>query len=170
MADPRVLLVDDQRQVTRMLRSSLELSGRSYDILDVASAEEALREMERGPVDLVVTDLRLPEMSGLELIARIRDKTISGKLAKQVFEAMWDGQGSADRIIAAKGLKQVTDVAAISAVIREVLANSPKQLEQYRGGQEKLFGYFVGQVMQASQGKANPAQVNQLLRSMLDES
>jgi len=72
MADPRVLLVDDQRQVTRMLRSSLELSGRSYDILDVASAEEALREMERGPVDLVVTDLRLPEMSGLELIARIR--------------------------------------------------------------------------------------------------
>jgi len=72
MTDPRVLLVDDQRQVTRMLRSSLELSGRSYEILDVASAEEALREMERGPVDLIVTDLRLPEMSGLELIARIR--------------------------------------------------------------------------------------------------
>ncbi len=72
MADPRVLLVDDQRQVTRMLRSSLELSGRRYDILDVASAEEALREMERGPIDLLVTDLRLPEMSGLELIARIR--------------------------------------------------------------------------------------------------
>lgn len=72
MADPRVLLVDDQRQVTRMLRSSLELSGRSYDILSVASAEEALRELESGPVDLVVTDLRLPEMSGLELLARIR--------------------------------------------------------------------------------------------------
>jgi CheY-like chemotaxis protein len=72
MGDPRVLLVDDQRQVTRMLRSSLELSGRSYDILDVASAEEALREVERGPVDLIVTDLRLPEMSGLELVARIR--------------------------------------------------------------------------------------------------
>lgn len=72
MAAPRVLLVDDQRQVTRMLRSSLELSGRSYDILDVGSAEEALREMEQGPVDLVVTDLRLPEMTGLELIARLR--------------------------------------------------------------------------------------------------
>jgi CheY-like chemotaxis protein len=72
MADPRVLLVDDQRQVTRMLRTSLELSGRSYEVVDVKSAEEALREMERGPVDLVVTDLRLPEMSGLELIARIR--------------------------------------------------------------------------------------------------
>jgi CheY-like chemotaxis protein len=72
MADPRVLLVDDQRQVTRMLRTSLELSGRSYEIVDVQSAEEALREMDRGPVDLVVTDLRLPEMSGLELIARIR--------------------------------------------------------------------------------------------------
>jgi CheY-like chemotaxis protein len=72
MANPRVLLVDDQRQVTRMLRTSLELSGRTYDIIDVASAEEALREMDRGPVDLVVTDLRLPEMTGLELIARIR--------------------------------------------------------------------------------------------------
>ena len=72
MADPRVLLVDDQRQVTRMLRSSLELSGRSYEILSVASAEEALRELESGPIDLVVTDLRLPEMSGLELLARIR--------------------------------------------------------------------------------------------------
>jgi len=72
MADPRVLLVDDQRQVTRMLRTSLELSGRAYDIVDVRSAEEALREMDRGPIDLVVTDLRLPEMSGLELIARVR--------------------------------------------------------------------------------------------------
>ena len=72
MAVPRVLLVDDQRQVTRMLRTSLELSGRAYDIVDVRSAEEALGEMDRGPVDLVVTDLRLPEMSGLELIARIR--------------------------------------------------------------------------------------------------
>ncbi len=72
MANPRVLLVDDQRQVTRMLRTSLELSGRTYEIIDVASAEEALREMDRGPVDLVVTDLRLPEMTGLELIARIR--------------------------------------------------------------------------------------------------
>lgn len=80
MADPRVLLVDDQRQVTRMLRTSLELSGRAYDIVDVRSAEEALREMERGPVDLVVTDLRLPEMSGLELIARIR-QTHSGMRA-----------------------------------------------------------------------------------------
>jgi len=69
---PRILLVDDQRQVTRMLRTSLELSGRAYDIVDVRSAEEALREMDSGPVDLVVTDLRLPEMSGLELIARIR--------------------------------------------------------------------------------------------------
>src|SRR3989304_1362551 len=72
MAIPRVLLVDDQRQVTRMLRPSLELSGRAYDIVDVRSAEEALGEMDRGPVDLVVTDLRLPEMSGLERIARIR--------------------------------------------------------------------------------------------------
>jgi len=91
MAVPRVLLVDDQRQVTRMLRTSLELSGRAYDIVDVRSAEEALGEMDRGPVDLVVTDLRLPEMSGLELIARIRQThpgmraiLVTGQATRQV--------------------------------------------------------------------------------------
>src|SRR3990172_4615973 len=91
MAASRVLLVDDQRQVTRMLRTSLELSGRAYDIVDVKSAEEALREMDSGPVDLVVTDLRLPEMSGLELIARIRQThpgmraiLVTGQATRQV--------------------------------------------------------------------------------------
>ena len=101
------------------------------------------------------------------LLQRIDDGTISGKIAKQVFEAMWDGEGDADRVIEKKGLKQITDPAAIEAVIREVLEQNPRQLEQYRNGQDKLFGFFVGQVMKASQGKANPAEVNQLLRQML---
>ena len=101
------------------------------------------------------------------LVKRISDNTISGKIAKDVLEAMWNGEGDADAVIAKKGLKQITDTGAIEKVIDEVMANNPKQLEQYRGGQDKLFGFFVGQVMKASQGKANPAQVNDLLKKKL---
>ncbi len=102
------------------------------------------------------------------LLQRIGDKTISGKIAKDVFEAMWEGEGSADTVIEARGLRQITDSSAIEAVIEQVLNDNPSQLEQYRGGKPKLFGYFVGQVMKATQGKANPAQVNELLRKKLD--
>jgi aspartyl-tRNA(Asn)/glutamyl-tRNA(Gln) amidotransferase subunit B len=102
------------------------------------------------------------------LLQRIEDGTISGKIAKQVFEAMWNGEGTADEIIEQKGLKQISDSSAIESIIQEVLDNSPKQIEQYRGGQQKVFGYFVGQVMKATQGKANPKQVNELLRKKLD--
>ena len=101
------------------------------------------------------------------LVKRISDNTISGKIAKDVLEAMWNGEGDADAVIAKKGLKQITDTGAIEKVIDEVMANNPRQLEQYRGGQDKLFGFFVGQVMKASQGKANPAQVNELLKKKL---
>ncbi len=101
------------------------------------------------------------------MIQRIADDTISGKIAKEVFEAMWNGEGDADAIIEKKGLKQVTDTGAIEQAIDAVIANNPKQLEQYRGGQEKLFGFFVGQVMKATQGKANPALLNELLKKKL---
>jgi aspartyl-tRNA(Asn)/glutamyl-tRNA(Gln) amidotransferase subunit B len=101
------------------------------------------------------------------LLARIVDGTISGKIAKEVFEAMWSGQSDADAIIDAKGLRQITDTGAIERVIAEVLAANPAQLAGYRSGKDKLFGFFVGQVMKATGGKANPAQVNELLRKML---
>ena len=106
------------------------------------------------------------------LIQRIRDNTISGKIAKQVFEALWNREGdSADDIIDKKGLKQVSDSGALEAMIDEVIANSPDQVEQYRaadeGKQKKLIGYFVGQVMKASKGQANPGMVNQLLNKKL---
>ena len=95
------------------------------------------------------------------------DNTISGKIAKEVLEAMWAGEGDADAVIGKKGLKQITDSGAIEKAIDEVIAKNPKQLEQYRSGQEKLFGFFVGQVMKATGGKANPAQVNELLEKKL---
>ncbi|WP_455218178.1 Asp-tRNA(Asn)/Glu-tRNA(Gln) amidotransferase subunit GatB [Kaarinaea lacus] len=102
------------------------------------------------------------------MIKRISDNTISGKIAKEVFDAMWKGEGDADTIIEAKGLKQITDSGAIEPIIDEIIASNPGQVEQYRGGKEKLFGFFVGQVMKATQGKANPQQVNDLLKKKLD--
>jgi len=101
------------------------------------------------------------------LLARIVDNTISGKIAKDVFEAMWSEGAAADAIIEAKGLKQITDTSAIEKAIDEVMAKNPQQLADYRSGKDKLFGFFVGQVMKATQGKANPAQLNELLKRKL---
>jgi aspartyl-tRNA(Asn)/glutamyl-tRNA(Gln) amidotransferase subunit B len=101
------------------------------------------------------------------LLARIVDGTISGKIAKDVFEAMWSGRAEADSIIAAKGLRQITDTSAIERAIADVMTANPAQLADYRSGKDKLFGFFVGQVMKATGGKANPAQVNELLKRML---
>ena len=101
------------------------------------------------------------------LIKRIQDKTVSGKLAKQVFEAIWNGEGDADTVIETRGLKQITDAGTIEAVIEEILAANPTQVEQYRSGKDKVFGFFVGQVMKATKGKANPRQVNELLKQKL---
>ena len=108
-----------------------------------------------------------------ELIRRVLDDTINGKAAKQVFQALWNGQGeSADAVIEAKGLKQVTDTGAIEAMIDQVIAESPAQVAQYRDSEPekrgKMIGYFVGQVMKASRGTANPQQVNGLLKEKLD--
>ena len=125
----------------------------------------ALNKAEKEITDSPISALQLGG-----LINRINDNTISGKIAKQVFEALWNGEGeSADAIIDSKGLKQVTDTGAIEAVINDVIAASPQQLADYRGGKDKLFGYFVGEVMKRSKGKANPAQVNELLKKALTE-
>jgi len=101
------------------------------------------------------------------LVARIEDQTISGKIAKTVFEALWNGEGEVDEIIETRGLKQVTDTGAIESLVDEVIAECPDQCEQYRNGNEKVLGYLVGQAMKKSQGKANPQQVNELLRKKL---
>jgi aspartyl-tRNA(Asn)/glutamyl-tRNA(Gln) amidotransferase subunit B len=101
------------------------------------------------------------------LLARIGDQTISGKIAKDVFEAMWKDGKSADEIIEQKGLRQITDSGAIEAVIDSVIAANPAQLKDYRSGKDKLFGFFVGQVQKATGGKANPAQLNELLKAKL---
>jgi aspartyl-tRNA(Asn)/glutamyl-tRNA(Gln) amidotransferase subunit B len=101
------------------------------------------------------------------MLKRILDKTISATAAKDVLEGMWAGEGDADAVIAAKGLKQVTDTGAIEAMVDEIIAKNPAQVEEYRSGKEKVFGFFVGQTMRASKGKADPALVNELLKEKL---
>ena len=101
------------------------------------------------------------------LLKRILDNTLSGKLAKEVFEAMWAGEGNADAVIENKGLKQITDSSAIEKIIDGIMVANPQQLSDYRAGKDKLFAFFVGQVMKATQGKANPRQVNELLKRKL---
>ena len=116
---------------------------------------------------LEIGQSRIPADRLAGLLARIVDSTISGKIAKEVFEAMWTEGRDADAIIDAKGLRQITDTSAIEQAIDEVMAKSPGQLAEYRAGKDKLFGYFVGQVMKATGGKANPAQLNDLLKRKL---
>jgi aspartyl-tRNA(Asn)/glutamyl-tRNA(Gln) amidotransferase subunit B len=107
-----------------------------------------------------------PEMLG-GLIKRIADNTISGKIAKQVFEGLWNGEGDTDAIIAAKGLQQLTDTGAIEGLIDEVIRDNPGQVEQYRSGKQQLLAFFVGQVMKKCGGKANPKQLNEILKDKL---
>ncbi|WP_295681389.1 Asp-tRNA(Asn)/Glu-tRNA(Gln) amidotransferase subunit GatB [uncultured Nevskia sp.] len=159
----------------KTLTSSRELAA-YYEAVVAASGAEA-----KLCANWVATDLlgALNKMSkGIEespisaeafaaLLKRIADKTINGKIAKDVFEAMVAGEGTADEIIKAKGLVQVTDESAIIAAIDDVIAKNPQQLADYRGGKDKLYGFFVGQAMKATQGKANPDALNRLLKERL---
>ena len=101
------------------------------------------------------------------LLTRIEDGTISGKIAKEIFRSMWAGEGEADSIIESKGLRQITDTLEIELLVDQVLLENPVQVDQFKSGKDKVFGFFVGQVMKLSKGKANPQQVNSLLRKKL---
>ncbi|MGE4502464.1 MAG: Asp-tRNA(Asn)/Glu-tRNA(Gln) amidotransferase subunit GatB [Thiomicrospira sp.] len=149
-----------------------------FEALVKASATEAkicanwmtgdlAKALNKDGLDIAESPVSAQALGGL--LQRISDNTISGKIAKQVFEAMWAGEGSADEVIAAKGLKQITDSGAIEKIVDDVLAANAGQVEAYKNGQDKLFGFFVGQVMKLSQGQANPTQVNQLLKQKLGQ-
>jgi aspartyl-tRNA(Asn)/glutamyl-tRNA(Gln) amidotransferase subunit B len=117
---------------------------------------------------LEITAIPVNTQALASLLKRIQDNTISGKIAKEVFDALWNGEGSTDEIIEKKGLKQITDSSAIEGLIDGIIAANPKQLEEYRSGKDKLFGFFVGQAMKASKGKANPEQLNAILKQKLE--
>ncbi|MFV5503425.1 Asp-tRNA(Asn)/Glu-tRNA(Gln) amidotransferase subunit GatB [Acinetobacter sp. 226] len=121
--------------------------------------------LNKAGLDLADSPVSSEKLGGM--IARIVDNTISGKIAKQVFGFMWEEGKTADEIIAEKGLKQETDTGAIEAIIKDVLAANEKMVEEYKSGKEKAFNGLVGQVMKASKGKANPAQVNELMKKLI---
>ena len=121
--------------------------------------------LNKNQIDVQDSPISARELS--ELVKRISDDTISGKIAKDVFKAMWKGNGRVDDIIESQGLKQMTDVTAIEDIIDGIIANNIEQVEQFKAGNTKLLGYFVGQVMNATQGKANPKQVNKILNDKL---
>jgi aspartyl-tRNA(Asn)/glutamyl-tRNA(Gln) amidotransferase subunit B len=130
---------------------------------------ELLAQLNRSETSLQDSPVSAAALGGL--VARILDSTISGKIAKQVFEAMWQGEGSADEIIEAKGLKQVSDSGELEAMVDQVIADNAAQVQQYlaadEGKRKKLVGFFVGQVMKLSRGQANPKMVNELLAKKL---
>ena len=116
---------------------------------------------------LEIQDSRIDATALAGLVNRINDNTISGKIAKEVFDAMWSGEGSADEIIEAKGLKQITDTSAIEGIVDAIIGANPDQVAEYRAGKDKLLGFFVGQVMKETGGKANPGQVNKVIKEKL---
>ena len=124
--------------------------------------------LNRGDTEIQQSPVNPVMLAGL--LRRVADNTISGKIAKQVFEAMWQGEGSADEIIDARGLKQITDSGAIESLIDKVISENSEQVEQFRAGKGKVLGFFVGQVMKRSKGQANPGQVNQMLRTKLKDT
>jgi len=131
----------------------------NWAMMEIASALNRL--------GLSISQIPITPLDRATLIARILDGTISHKIAGEVFGAMLNGEGSADEIIAKRGLKQISDAGAIEKIVDEVLAANAKQVDDYRAGKERAFNSLVGQVMKRSQGKANPAQVNQILRRRL---
>jgi aspartyl-tRNA(Asn)/glutamyl-tRNA(Gln) amidotransferase subunit B len=159
----------------KTLTSSRELANYYEEVVNLSGAEaklcanwvatDLLGALNKIGKDIDTSPVSADALAGL--LKRIADKTISGKIAKEVFEAMIAGEGDADSIIKAKGLVQITDESAIVAAIDRVMAASPGQLADYRSGKDKLFGFFVGQVMKATQGKANPDAVNRLLKEKL---
>jgi aspartyl-tRNA(Asn)/glutamyl-tRNA(Gln) amidotransferase subunit B len=161
-----------------VLTASRELADYYEDVVRAAPQDpklaanwvmgELAAALNKENLDVTSGKLAAGRLAGL--LARIADQTISGKLAKEVFESMWAEGATADAVIEAKGLRQITDSAAIEGVIDAVLQKNPGQLAEYRSGKDKLFGFFVGQVMKATGGKANAQMVQELLRAALQLS
>ncbi|MFO1350692.1 MAG: Asp-tRNA(Asn)/Glu-tRNA(Gln) amidotransferase subunit GatB [Gammaproteobacteria bacterium] len=126
---------------------------------------EVMAALNKAGLEIGASPVGAARLAGM--LKRIQDGTISGKIAKEVFEAMWNGEGEADAIIAKRGLRQVSDSAAIAVVVDRLIAANPEQVAQYRAGKDKVLGFFVGQVMKEFKGKANPQQVNDLLLARL---
>jgi aspartyl-tRNA(Asn)/glutamyl-tRNA(Gln) amidotransferase subunit B len=155
----------DSRELADYFENTVKASGAEAKLVANWIMGDLSSLLNRHEKTIGESPVSVELMAGL--LKRIADNTISGKIAKDVLEAMWNGEGEADAVIEKRGLKQITDTGAIEAIVDEVIANNPEQLADFRAGKDKLLGFFVGQVMKASKGKANPAQVNELLAKKL---
>ncbi len=158
-------ILTSARELADFFETVVKLSACDAKICSNWITGELLGALNKASLEIAASPVSAERFAGL--LQRIADNTISGKIAKQVFEAMWQSEESADAIIAAQGLQQITDMSAIEAIIDTIIADNPGQVEQYRSGKDKVFAFFVGQVMKQSQGKANPAEVNKMLKAKL---
>ncbi len=155
-----------ERELADFFESTLKAGGCEAKLCANWVMGDFSAALNKAGLDLAHSPVNAEMLGGL--MKRIADNTLSGKLAKDVFEAMWAGEGDADAIIEKKGLKQITDEGAIAAIVDEALAQFPEQVAEFRSGKDKVFGFLVGQVMKAAKGKANPAQLNAVLKQRLE--
>ena len=163
-ADDAEQLTSDQ-ELASYFEASLESFGEQPQITANWILGDLLGQLNREDLSIEQAPVNPAQLAGL--VERITDNTISGKIGKQVFQELWQGGESADAVIAAKGLKQITDTGALEKLVEETIAAHPQQAEELRGGKEKLMGFFVGQIMKKTQGKANPGEVNRILRDQV---
>lgn len=161
----RVQLTESRETADYFERMVKQLGSKAAKLCANWVTGELAAALNRDDLHIDASRVSSSQLAGL--LARLRDNTVSGKMAKEVFDAMWAGEGTADEIIEKRGLKQISDSSAIEKIVDEVLGKNAKQVEDYRAGKDKAFNSLVGQVMKATQGKANPAQVNEILKRKL---
>ena len=154
-----------QRALADYYEKAVEASNGQAKLVANWVMGELSAGLNRDGLDITGSPVDAAELGGL--IVRIADQTISGKIAKKVFEIMWAGSGSADDIIEQEGLMQISDTAELEAMIDQLMADNAAQVEQFRAGKTKVMGFFVGQLMKQTQGKANPQELNKLLKEKL---
>lgn len=153
------------KEMANYYEQTVKISGDHPKLAANWLISELLGALNKAGLDISESPITAPQLG--KLILRIADDTISGKIAKGIFETLWRDGGDVDEIIEKQGLKQVTDVGAIEKLIDDIIAANPSQVADYRAGKDKLFGFFVGQAMKASGGKMNPKQLNDLLKKKL---
>ncbi|MFT5258349.1 MAG: aspartyl-tRNA(Asn)/glutamyl-tRNA(Gln) amidotransferase subunit B [Saprospiraceae bacterium] len=166
-SDAGILVTD--RAMADYFDASCETSSAKPNIVNNWLVSELASYLNKA--DINIGECPIASTDFANLLNRITDSTISGKIAKEVLAAMWESEGkqTADQVIEAKGLKQITDSGAIESMVKEIIDAHPEQVQQFLAGEQKMIGFFVGQAMKASGGKANPKQVNEILRAQLNK-
>jgi len=166
LSDYDAAVLTSSREVADFYEDLIRALGGGYKLAASWIAGELFGALKRAGLEISQSPIDSRKLAGL--LKQIQDKVISGKTAKDVFDAMWNGGGDAEAIIAAGGLTQISDAGELEKIVDGVLAANPKSVEEYRAGKEKAFNALVGQAMKATRGKGNPAQINEILKKKLN--